>query len=216
MPPAAYRRRLREIAMFFDGTDRVHDTMRRVARRLGEAGIAYAIVGGMAVNAHHQRTTRDVDFLLTAAGFTAFRGLVAAGEFDPVPGRPRRFIDRTTGVSFDILITGRFPGSGAPGPIAFPDPDDVVETIADFRVVNLSTLIELKLAARRHQDFADVVNLIRANDLNESFQDRLHPSVRRDYVECLDEKRREDEYEAREDRALEADLGGGGESERES
>jgi hypothetical protein len=59
------------------------------------------------------------------------------------------------------------------------------------------TLIQMKLAARRHQDFADVVNMIRFNDLDESFTERLHPSVRRDYSECLDEKRRDDEYLAR-------------------
>ena len=30
-----------------------------------------------------------------------------------------------------------------------------------------------------------------------ALQRRLHPSVRSDYAECLEEKRREDEYEAR-------------------
>ena len=43
-----------------------------------------------------------------------------------------------------------------------------------------------------------MVELIRHNQLDESFGERLHPSVRGDYVECLEEKRREDEYEARE------------------
>ena len=37
----------------------------------------------------------------------------------------------------------------------------------------------------------------------ESFQARLHPAVHRDYLECLEEKRREDEYEARQDEAVE-------------
>ena len=59
-------------------------------------------------------------------------------------------------------------------------------------------MIQLKLAARRHADFADVVFLIQVHDLNESFLPQLHPSVHRDYIECLDEKRREDEYIARE------------------
>jgi hypothetical protein len=177
--------------------------MRRVAEQLDRAGIAYAIVGGMAVNAHHhQRTTKDVDFLLTAAGLAAFRGLAAAGEFDTVSGRPRRFIDRQTGVSFDILVSGLFPGSGAPGPIAYPDPGQVAETIDQFHVVNLATLVQMKLAAGRYQDFADVVSLIAANRLEESFQDELHASVRADYIECLEEMRREQEYERRQDKAM--------------
>jgi hypothetical protein len=41
------------------------------------------------------------------------------------------------------------------------------------------------------------VELIRFNELAESFRDQLHPSVRSDFIECLEEKRREDEYEAR-------------------
>lgn len=77
------------------------------------------------------------------------------------------------------------------------------QTIDDLRVVDLPTLVQLKLAAGRYQDVADVVNLIRANQLDETFQEKLHPSARGDYVECLEEKRREDEYEARQDRAFE-------------
>lgn len=61
--------RLREISTFFEGTDKVHQTMRRVAHALNAAGIPFVIVGGMAVNAHeHERTTRDVDFLVTTEG----------------------------------------------------------------------------------------------------------------------------------------------------
>ena len=191
--------------MFFQRRGPVQRTMRRVARRLERAKIPYAIMGGMAVNAHHhERTTKDVDFLLTTEGLAALRRLAGSTEFDAVPGRPRRFIDRTTKVTFDVLISGHFPGSGQPGPVQFPDPSDVSQTLDRLQFVNLPTLIELKLAAHRYQDFADVVNLIRANDLDESFQFKLHASVRGDYIECLEEKRREDEYEARQDRAAES------------
>ena len=99
----------------------------------------------------------------------------------------------------DILVTGLFPGTGKPGPIAFPDPKSVRQEIDDFQFVDLRTLVELKLAARRWRDFADVVELIRFNSLDEAFVEKLHPSVRQDFVECLEEKRREDEYESRPD-----------------
>lgn len=188
--------------MFFQGNDAVHQTMRRLATALDRSGIAYAIIGGMAVNAHgHSRTTKDVDLLLAADGFATFKQLVATGEFEPVPGRSRRFKDPFTGVTFDILLSGQFPGSGEPGPVAFPHPTAVAHEVDSLRVVDLPTLVQLKLAARRYQDFADVVSLIRENALDESFTQRLHPSVRTDYRTCLDEKRREDEYEARADRA---------------
>jgi hypothetical protein len=196
--------RLREIAMFFAGNDRVHETMRRVAARLEEAGIAYVIMGGMAVNAHgHERTTKDVNFLVTQNGLAEFRRKFVPSTIDAVPRRPQRFLDRETSVTFDMLVTGHFPGSGRPGPIAFPNPADVGEMKKDNRVVNLPTLIQLKLAARRHQDYADVVNLIHMHKIDEAFLSQLDPSVHRDFIECLEEKRREDDYEAREDEAIE-------------
>jgi hypothetical protein len=200
----AFQDRLREISMFFDQKDKIHQAMRRVVEKFEQAGIAYAIAGGMAVNAHrHLRTTHDVDFLVTSNGLTSFQQKFVPADFEPVPGHPRRFRDRVTGVTFDVLVTGLFPGSGQPGPIAYPDPADVSETIDGTRVLTLAALIGLKLAAGRYKDFGDVVELIRVHDLDESFASKVPPSVARDFVECLEEKRREDEYETRQDRAFE-------------
>jgi hypothetical protein len=184
--------------MFFQGKDQVHRSMRRLVKRLEKARVAYAVMGGMAVFAHnYRRTTDDLDLLLTPEGFAVFKAKFVPKHYTQVPGRPRRFVDRLNQVTVDFLLTGRYPGLGKPGPIAFPDPEQVCKTIEKFEVINLETLIQLKLAARRYQDFADVVNLIGANQLDETFADRLHKSLRGDYIECLEEKRREDEYEAR-------------------
>ncbi len=196
--PVNFLSRLREIGLFFQGKDEVHKALRRVTRRLERAGIPYAIAGGMAVNAHkYQRTTADVDLLLTPEGLEEFVKRFVTKNYSRQPQRLRRFLDRVNNVGVDILVTGLYPGSGQPGPIAFPDPTDVAETIDTVQVVNLPTLIQLKLAARRYKDFGDVVELIRFNDLDETFVDQLHASVRSDFIECLEEKRREDEYEAR-------------------
>jgi len=196
--------------MFFKGRDPVHQTMRRIAKQLEKAKIAYAVVGGMAVFAQgYRRTTDDLDILLTHQGFAEFRRLFVPTTYEKLPKRPKRFMDPANGVTFDILVTGLFPGTGKPGPIAYPDPAAVSETIEKIRVVDLPTLVQLKLAARRYQDFADVVNLIRVHNLDESFQDKLHPAVHRDYIECLEEKRREEEYEARQDEEFEKEVGGG-------
>jgi hypothetical protein len=187
--------------MFFQKRDKVHKSMYRLAKKLEKAKIPYAIMGGMAVNAHrHERTTKDVDVLLTQEGLAEFRKLFVPKHYGTVPKRPRRFVDRLNKVGLDVLVTGRFPGNGLPGPIAFPDPHEVGEKIKTITVVDLITLIQLKLAALRYQDFADVVNLIGVNKLDESFLKNLHPSVRGDFIECLEEKRREDEYQDRMDK----------------
>ncbi len=193
----SFNDRLREIDLFFQKKDRVHQTMRRTAKRLERARISYAVVGGLALNAHgYERTTNDVDLLLSRNSFETFCRKFVGKNYDRISGRPRRFVDRSNGVRIDILVTGLFPGTGKPGPIAFPDPKLVREKIEEYQVVNLPTLVELKLAARRWRDFADIVEIIRANNLDESFLEQLHPSVHQDFVECLEEKRREDEYEA--------------------
>jgi hypothetical protein len=183
---------------FFEGKSKVHAALRRIVKRLEKAKIPYAILGGMALNAHrYQRMTTDVDVLLTPEGLAAFREKHIEMHYQQLPKRPRRFVDRANGVTIDVLVTGLFPGTGQPGPIPFPDPATVGKAIDRIRYVDLKTLIELKLAARRWRDFADVVELIRFNHLDESFLKQLHPSVHADFVECLEEKRREDEYEAR-------------------
>lgn len=187
-----------EVSKFFAGKDQVFKSLRRIVRRLQKASIPYAVVGGMAVFAHkYRRTTNDVDILVTAAGLKEFKKQFVPKDYATIPGRPRRFVDRRNRITVDLLVTGFFPGSGKPGPISYPDPEDVAEIWEKIHVVDLITLVELKLAARRHRDFGDVVELIRFNELDEAFAQKLHKSVRGDYTECLEEKRREDEYEAR-------------------
>jgi len=194
--PFDFQEALKQVDMFFQRRDPVHKSLNRIVKRLEKAGIAYVVVGGLAVLAHrYERTTNDVDLLLTPEGLAEFRKRFVPKNYGTVPKRSRRFVDKTSEVNVDILVTGGVPGQGTPTPIRFPDPNEVGEVINNVRVVNLRTLIELKLAARRHQDFADVVKLIRHNDLDESFAESLHRSVRRDYIECLEERRREDQYQ---------------------
>lgn len=197
--PSRFMDRLKEIGMFFQKRSPQHQTMRRLARRLKKAGIPYAIMGAMAVNAHGaERTTKDIDILLTPEGLERFRQEFVGEEYEQAAGRPRRFVERQSGVTVDCLITGRYPGSGKPGPLRFPDPTEASQEIDKIRVLTLPQLIQLKLAARRYYDFGDVVFLIRTNNLDDSFLRQLHPSVQKDFIECLEEKRREDEYLARE------------------
>jgi len=183
------------MSQFKQGKDPANVALRRLIRRLAKADIAHAIVGGLAVYVHgYHRFTDDVDVLLTRSGFEEFRNRFVPKNYEPVPGRSRRFIDKQNRVTIDILVTGLHPGLGKPGPISFPDPQAVRQVINNIYYIDLSTLIQLKLAARRYQDFADVVNLISAHNFDESYLQRLHPSLHQDFVECLEEKRREDEY----------------------
>jgi hypothetical protein len=193
----------KEVSRFFEGRDQVHKTMFRLARRLELAGIDYAVAGGMAVNAHgHAQTTGDGDVLLTPGGLERFLSLFVPKHYRAVPQRRRKFIDRVNHVPVDFLLTGDYPGDGHPGPVAFPDPARVAMTINQVRYVELDTLLRLKLAAMRYQDLADVISLIRVHGLTESLADRLPALLRLAFTDCLEARRREDEWEVALDEAM--------------
>lgn len=180
------------------GRDPATLAMRRLVKKLAKANIAHAVMGGMAVYAHgYLRLTDDVDVLVTPEGLETFLARFVPKDYELAPGKKRRFVDRTNGVTVDLLIAGHFPGFRSGGPISFPDPMTVRQQIDSVFFIDLTTLIQLKLAALRPKDYADVVDLIRANDLDEAFLTRLHPTLHQDFLEGLAHVRREAEYEAR-------------------
>ncbi len=86
------------------------------------------------------------------------------------------------------VITGQFPGDGRPKPVSFPDPASISRGDSPYRVLDLRTLIELKLASGlsapdRLLDLADVLSLIRANGLPQDFAQSLDATVREKYLE---------------------------------
>jgi hypothetical protein len=83
----------------------------------------------------------------------------------PVPEqRWPKLLHRDTQVDVDILPEGRRPGTGAkPAPTTIPHPSQLGASGPTLTYVRLPALFELKLAAGRTQDRADVVKLIQAN-----------------------------------------------------
>src|SRR5579862_578551 len=104
-------------------------TARRLTAHLEKAQIPYALVGSMAVELHGaSRLTDDVGVLLTGQSFDVFRQKFLGEMLDPVPGRPRRFIERATDIPVEVFLTGHHPGRRGPTPVPFPDPqEDSVE-----------------------------------------------------------------------------------------
>ena len=168
--------------------DPVHQTLYRIAHKLQELRITYAVAGGMALVAHgYDRTTVDVDVLVTSEGLAAaHRELEGLGYVAPFEGS-KQLRDTQSGVRIEFLVTGQFPGDGKPKPVAFPDPQEASVELDGIRYVSLVSLIELKLASGmtnpgRLKDLADVQELIRILQLPERF-DRLNPYVRGKYTE---------------------------------
>ena len=180
---------LREVDAFLMGESKVQTTLTRIARCLDDLDIDFALAGGLAVGVRgHLRLTVDVDILITAGGLARFKAQwLGRGYVEQSPGS-RSVRDTESGVPIDFLIAGEFPGDGRPKSIRFPDPAAIEKSEEPCRVLDLRTLVELKLASGlsapdRLQDLADVVALVRANTLQESFGDSLDPSVRDKYRE---------------------------------
>jgi hypothetical protein len=184
---------VREAEEFFMKQDRVHTAVERLARRLDEEGIPYAIVGGMALNIHgFTRVTRDVDILLTTEGLKKFeQRCVGRGYVRAFEGARKTFRDTETAVPIEVLSTGEYPGDGKPKAVAFPDPARVAVDVEGLRVIALQNLIELKLAsglsaAHRLRDLADVQDLIVVLKLGRELSEKLDPSVRHEYLRLWD------------------------------
>jgi hypothetical protein len=178
-----------EAQRFFMKTGDVHLALRKIAVKLQELGIPYAVAGGMAVSAHGLlRTTEDVNVLVNSEGLAAVhRELEGLGYVPPFAGS-KNLRDTETQVRVEFLVSGQFPGDGKPKPVAFPEPRDVAVDIDGVSYLGLSTLIELKLASGmtspiRQKDIGDVVELIRALKLPLDFGLKLNEYVRGKYQE---------------------------------
>jgi len=184
---------LERATRFFMKTSDVHATLRDLANRLRDAGIDYAVIGGMALNLHgFERMTIDVDLVMTPEGLARFRDeIVGLGYIPAFPGAKKRFKSTSTAVPVDIIATGEYPGDAKPKPVAFPDPRDASEEVDGIRVLALPHLIQLKLASglsapHRLKDLGDVQSLISVLHLPRDFALSVDPSVRDEYLRLWD------------------------------
>ena len=194
--------RLRESEKFHMGSGAVHSTLRQLASDLRDAGIDYAVVGGMALNAHgYGRETVGVHLLVRRDGLERFvERCVGRGYLPVFEGARKSFRNTSTNTKVEFLTAGEYPGDGKPKPVAFPDPATVAIDIDGVRVVDLGTLITLKIASgitqpARRRDLADVQDLIRTLSLTESFGDTLDEYVRPMFAQLCRELAADDPHE---------------------
>jgi hypothetical protein len=178
-----------EGSLFFEGRGSVQDTLRRIAKRLDELQIPYAIAGGLALFAHrYRRFTEDVGILVSPGGLRRIHDALDGRGYQRPFEKSKNLRDTQTNVKIEFLVSGKFPGDGKPQPISFPDPEKAVELFDGIKFLNLQTLVDLKLASGisgvgRSRDLADVEELIRAHALSEDYAESLDPYVRPKYLE---------------------------------
>ncbi len=160
------------------------------------------VAGGWAVWRHGSigRVTQDVDLLVPADRVAELIRLAPFSGFESLSIQPERWpklLHRETGIIVDLLAEGKRPGTAMrPAPTLLPHP---VQSggVDDRRLhyVSLCALIEMKLAAGRAKDVADIIELIRANRISlKLIVDHLG-SVHSDYAVAFEQliRRSEDE-----------------------
>lgn len=147
---------------------RVEELLRKVTETLNRSGVFYAVVGGNAVAAwvatvdeDAVRATKDVDILARRSDLPDLARVLAEIDLvqDEVPG-VTAFVDRENpspkrGVHLvkaneRVRVNHAHPA---------PDVDSVVQGIAPYPVVDLPSLVAMKLQSGRLIDLAHIVDL---------------------------------------------------------
>src|SRR5437870_5593886 len=128
------------------GNESLWETAKACHELFVDAGIPYAIAGGMAVCLHgYQRNTVDVDLLIPEGQPERIRNLM---ESAGISWNEKKHEFRTpSGVAIHFLITGE--RAGKDSEIRYPDPADpnVVTELEGLSVLSLAALIESKIAS---------------------------------------------------------------------
>jgi len=200
-PESMHRWTAQTVGMNVDILDRMERAVAKVRERLlrataalNQAAIPYAVVGGNAVaswvatiDEGAVRNTRDVDLLvrrsdlpaitaaLEQAGFVADEVLDVVMFRDGEQGKPSEAIH--------LLFAGEMTRSDHP----MPAPEiQTVDDPANFRVINLESLIVLKLLSNRRKDQVHVQDMIGVQLIDESWLSKLPPVLADRLKQILD------------------------------
>lgn len=176
-----------------EAVEAVHTRTRRAALAWQEAGIPYAVAGGIAVSAWVARVdraavrnTQDVDILVNRADFDAIKGaLEQAGFFyqdvvdcslDGPAASPRDAIH--------LIFAGEKVRLDHPTVSA-----DVTDAVAadDFQVVSLESLVRMKLNSFRRKDQVHLLDLLSVGLVDNSWLSRLVPAHAARLQELIDD-----------------------------
>lgn len=175
--------------------ERVRARLLKAARALDAAAIDYAVIGGNAVAAWVSRVdeaavrnTQSVDMLLRRDSLPlAIRALEAAGFVYRHSASIDMFLDGPDARARDALHI-IFANERVRPDYALPSPSvDESEVSADFRLVSLDALVRMKLTSFRDKDRVHIRDLIGVGLVDESWLERVAPSLRDRLQAMLDD-----------------------------
>ncbi len=165
------------------GSTNIEKTLLKALKVLKLFNIPHYVCGGFAVQEHgYPRFTIDVDIIVPDVQLACEK--LSMNGFKANPGSKMTVTDRETKVEVHLLPGGK---KVDPGPLTLPMP---IHVSGQPQVLTLEKLISSKLSTYigcgivRSQDYADVVELVQANDLPRDFG--VDAKVREEYQKLWD------------------------------
>lgn len=156
-----------EASLFFEGKGAVQTALRKLAARLNQLGIAYAVAGAMALFRHgYRRFTEDVNIVVRRNDVKAIHGRLVGDGYTPSFFGSKNLRDADCGVEIRFLVSGETPRHNREKPLPIPDPAAISVDLDGIMYVRLPALIEMKLTSGisrpdRLKDLADVQETIK-------------------------------------------------------
>jgi hypothetical protein len=177
-----------------DAVEQVRQRLLRASAALRAGGVAYAVVGGNAVAAWVAtvdraavRNTQDVDVLIRRSDLDAAkRALEAAGFVYRKAAGLDLFLDGSNASPRDavhVVFAGEMVRAGEAA--ANPDVGESTDFGA-FRVLNLESLVRIKLTAFRRKDQVHLTDLIGIGLIDASWPARFPPVLAERLQQLLD------------------------------
>lgn len=170
------------------GVEKVEERMVKAAQVLGDAGIDYAVIGGNAVAAwvatkdeSAVRNTRDVDVMMRQVDLPrAILAMESAGFVHRYSAGISMFLDEPGGKALDavhVILQEESLGN--------PNLDRVVP-LRGVKIMDLESLVRIKLAVWRRKDQVHVLDLISVGLIDSSLLPKLPPDLAKRPQELLD------------------------------
>lgn len=178
----------------FMAVEKVHQRLLRATEALHRAQIPYAVIGGNAVAAwvsrvdeEAVRNTKDVDILLRRDDLErAKTALAGAGFVYHFSYGVHMFLDGAAGSprsAVHVIFAGEPVATGNIHSAPAVEESEEHET---YRVVNLESLVRMKLVANRDADRVHIRDLINVGLIDASWLSRFPPDLAARLKEILD------------------------------
>jgi hypothetical protein len=160
--------------------------MIEIVEILNNKNIDFCFIGGSILPKYgYNRTTNDIDILISRKDRLKFETLVGTYIKRAFSGATKKFIWNSTKTKIDIIYSGEFAGSTTN--IEFFEPKKISSIKNGLPILKLNYLIFYKLVSgiygKRLKDFGDIQELIKINNLPEDYANNFKNDLKKKYIE---------------------------------